>query len=101
MLTGKDIFESIGKDRPSVPEGYFTDLKARLGSIPERSIVRQGPWSSVRPYLALAASFVAIAVISTASEPVPLSGLYASPSIMIPMHVHTTIAIRSPATGGR
>ena len=66
MLTGKDIFESIGKDRPCVPEGYFTDLKARLGSIPERSIVRQGPWSSVRPYLALAASFVAIAVISTA-----------------------------------
>ena len=36
-----------------------------------------------------------IAVINTASEPVPLSGRYASLSIQIPSTVHVAIAIRS------
>ena len=66
MLTGKYIFETIGKDRPSVPEGYFDDLKARLNSIPRESAVRPGPWSRVRPYLALAASFAAIMFVGNA-----------------------------------
>lgn len=67
MRTGKDIFENIGKDRPSVPEGYFDDLKARLYSIPVKSATAHpGPWSRVRPYLALAASFAAIVLIGNA-----------------------------------
>ena len=66
MLTGKDIFENIGKDRPSVPEGYFSDLRARLNSIPGESAAHSGPWSRVRPYLALAASFAAIVLIGNA-----------------------------------
>ena len=35
-----------------------------------------------------------IAVISTASEPVPLSGLYARRSMSMPRHVHTAMATR-------
>ncbi|MCR5464582.1 MAG: hypothetical protein K6F06_08640 [Bacteroidales bacterium] len=67
MRTGKDIFENIGKDRPSVPEGYFDDLKARLNSIPvESATAHPGSWSRVRPYLALAASFAAIVLIGNA-----------------------------------
>ena len=67
MRTGKDIFENIGKDRPNVPEGYFDDLKARLNSIPvESATAHPGPWSRVRPYLALAASFAAIVLIGNA-----------------------------------
>ena len=66
MQKEKDIFEIIGKDRPSVPEGYFNDLKARLSSIPDEAAMRPGTWSRVRPYLAMAASFVAIVVIGNA-----------------------------------
>ena len=66
MLKDKDIFESIGKDRPSVPEGYFDSLKTRLSSIPSEPHAHSGLWSRVRPYLALAASFAAIVLIGNA-----------------------------------
>lgn len=60
MSTEKDIFEKIGKPSYGVPEGYFDDLKARLGTIAEEKVASPGIWMRVRPYLALAACFAAI-----------------------------------------
>ena len=63
MKSEKDIFDNIGKASFGVPEGYFNDLKVRLESIPERGKVLPGPWSRVKPFLAMAASFAAILLI--------------------------------------
>ena len=75
MKSEKDILERIGKGTMSVPDGYFSDLKNRLATIPESATVQPGPWNRVRPYLAMAASFAAILIIgnsvlrNTASKP--------------------------------
>ncbi len=66
MKTEKEIFGQIGKDRFSVPEGYFESLKDRLGAIPEgRSVIEPGLWMRVRPYTALAACFIFAFVVGT------------------------------------
>lgn len=62
MKSEKDIFEKIGKASYGVPEGYFNDLKSRLEAIPQEKSVLSGPWARIRPYLAMAACFVALLV---------------------------------------
>ncbi|MBQ8060455.1 MAG: hypothetical protein IJ205_00715 [Bacteroidales bacterium] len=62
MKSEKEIFEKIGKASYGVPEGYFNDLKNRLEAIPQEKSVLPGPWARVRPYLAMAACFVALLV---------------------------------------
>ena len=66
MNSDKDIIESIGKPTMAVPEGYFNDLKDRLGAIPQAKTVQPALWMRMRPYLAMAASFVAILLIGNA-----------------------------------
>ena len=54
------------KQNPHItPEGYFSDLKTRLRSIPEAQEVPTG-WQRVRPHLAMAAAFIAIVAVGTA-----------------------------------
>ena len=60
MKSEKEIFEKIGKAAYGVPEGYFNDLKNRLGAIPQEQAAIPGPWTRIRPYLAMAACFAAI-----------------------------------------
>lgn len=54
------------KQNPHItPEGYFSDLKSRLHSIPD---VQEMPttWQKIRPHLAMAAAFLAIVTAGTA-----------------------------------
>lgn len=54
------------KQNPHItPEGYFSDLKTRLRSIPEAQEMPTG-WQRVRPHLAMAAAFIAIVAVGTA-----------------------------------
>ncbi|MBR6363438.1 MAG: hypothetical protein IKR88_09220 [Bacteroidales bacterium] len=48
----------------NVPEGYFEDLKTRLSAIPQEE--HASGWERLRPYVALAAAFVAIVTVGTA-----------------------------------
>ena len=66
MKSEKDIIESIGKPSMGVPEGYFNDLKDRLGAISHAKTVEPALWMRIRPYVAMAASFVAILLIGNA-----------------------------------
>ena len=66
MKSEKDIFESIGKPSLGVPEGYFNDLKDRLGAISHAKTVEPALWMRLKPYAAMAASFVAILLIGNA-----------------------------------
>ena len=66
MKSEKDIFESIGKPSLGVPEGYFNDLKDRLGAISHTKTVEPALWMRLKPYAAMAASFVAILMIGNA-----------------------------------
>lgn len=51
----------------SVPDGYFNDLRSRLYTIAgESSTEHRGFFSSIMPYAALAASFVALVVLGNA-----------------------------------
>ena len=67
-----------------VPEGYFADLKVRLGRIPAEHPLQVKPlpavqvtlWQRVRPYVALAACFA----ISVAAGTLLLERTAASPS---------------------
>ena len=54
----------------NVPEGYFEDLKTRLSAIPQEE--HASGWERLRPYVALAAAFVAIvtAVLRLSTSPV-------------------------------
>ena len=74
MNSEKDIFENIGKPSMGVPEGYFNDLKGRLGAIPEAKTVEPALWMRLRPYVAMAASFVAVLLIGNAVLRNTLSG---------------------------
>lgn len=69
------------KNNYTVPEGYFGNLKERLSGIPGASSAQPAPaWSGVRPYLALAASFVLLVAGGTAilrNTVRPASGLSA------------------------
>ena len=66
MNTGKEIFEKVGKPAFRVPNGYFEGLGERLGRIPsEHSRTEVGPWTKVKPYLALAACFAIAFAIGT------------------------------------
>lgn len=56
-----DEKKHMEKKMYNVPEGYFEDLNMRLMAIPDaESQEAASPWTRVTPYLALAASFVAI-----------------------------------------
>ena len=66
MNLEKEIFTKIGKDAYSVPEGYFDSLKDRLETIPHGQTVDSRAWMRLKPYLAMAASFVAILIIGNA-----------------------------------
>jgi len=66
MKSEKDIIDSIGKPVMGVPEGYFDNLKDRLAAIPEAKTVEPAIWMRLRPYVAMAASFVAILLIGNA-----------------------------------
>ena len=59
MMTGKEDIHC------RVPDGYFDDLKNRLDAIPyeESKMTR---WDKVKPYVALAASFVILVTGGTA-----------------------------------
>ena len=48
-----------------VPENYFPELKARLEAIPQGRAGQSG-WSGMKPYLALAASFLILVTGGTA-----------------------------------
>lgn len=48
-----------------VPENYFPALKARLEAIPQKESGQSG-WNSMKPYLALAASFLILVTGGTA-----------------------------------
>ena len=66
MNSEKDILESIGKPSMSVPEGYFNDLRDRLGALSAPKTVEPALWMRLRPYVAMAASFVAVLLIGNA-----------------------------------
>ena len=67
METGKEILEKVGKPAYRVPDGYYEDLRERLGRIPSEVTVQEtGPWMRVKPYLALAACFAIALAIGTA-----------------------------------
>ena len=59
MQEKNDIFNGTGKAAFKVPEGYFEGLKARLDTIPARNQTIS-PMQRMKPYLALAACFLAI-----------------------------------------
>lgn len=62
MQKKDDIFNGSGKISCDVPEGYFDELKSRLEAIPSKSGMTPGLTVRMRPYLALAACFVAIMI---------------------------------------
>lgn len=54
------------KQNPHItPDGYFSDLKTRLHSIPEAQEMPSA-WQRVKPHLAMAAAFLAIVTAGTA-----------------------------------
>ena len=57
MKMEKDILDETRKPEFSVPDGYFDKLKARLEEIPEKE-VQVTMWQKIRPYFAMAASFL-------------------------------------------
>ena len=67
MDRNSNLIDSVTKVRPEVPQGYFEELRTRLGSIPEShsSERSSGVLADMKPYLALAASFVAIFIAGT------------------------------------
>ena len=81
MKSEKDIIESIGKPYMGVPEGYFNDLKDRLGAISHAKTVEPALWMRLRPYVAMAASFAAILLIGNAVLRNTLSGGQAEDTI--------------------
>ncbi len=60
MRKNNEIFKDAGKALFNVPEGYFNDLKARLDGIPGTNAGNVGVMQRLKPYLALAACFLAI-----------------------------------------
>lgn len=77
----------------NVPEGYFEDLNMRLMAIPDaESHETASPWARVTPYLALAASFVAIVFCASV-----LLRKTASVNVMSDMD-YMTLASLIPAT---
>ncbi len=60
MRKNNEIFKDAGKALFNVPEGYFNDLKARLDDIPGTNAGNVGVMWRLKPYLALAACFLAI-----------------------------------------
>ena len=50
----------------TTPEGYFSDLKIRLRSIPDVQEMSPSVWQRIRPHLAMAAAFLAIVTVGTA-----------------------------------
>ena len=65
MQKRNDIFNGTGKAAFKVPEGYFEELKARLDTIPAMNQTIS-PMQRMKPYLALAACFLAILMIGNA-----------------------------------
>lgn len=66
VMQGKNnIFNDAGKAAFKVPEGYFEGLKARLDAIPATPRTL-GPVQRVKPYLALAACFLAFLLVGNA-----------------------------------
>lgn len=66
VMQGKNnIFNDAGKAACKVPEGYFEDLKARLDAIPAAPRAL-GPVQRMKPYLALAACFLAFLLVGNA-----------------------------------
>ena len=65
MQKRNDIFNGTGKAAFKVPEGYFEELKARLDTIPAMNQTIS-PMQRMKPYLVLAACFLAILMIGNA-----------------------------------
>ena len=65
MQEKRDIFKGTGKAVFKVPEGYFKGLKARLDAIPAAPRAL-GPAQRMKPYLALAACFLALLLVGNA-----------------------------------
>lgn len=63
MQERNDIFKNTGKTAYKVPEGYFEGLKARLEAIPASNGEGVGALRRIKPYLALAACFLAIMLV--------------------------------------
>lgn len=63
MLENNKIFNGIGKAPYDVPDGYFKSLQARLETIPTMTGRTVGPVQRMKPYLALAACFLAAVLI--------------------------------------
>ncbi|MBQ6287152.1 MAG: hypothetical protein IJK73_05795 [Bacteroidales bacterium] len=94
MKTEKNILENIGKASFTVPEGYFDDLRGRLGSIATPKVTAPGFFYRAKPYLALAACFVAILIAGTtilrntvANDPTDLTFSEASYAQMAPFAI--------------
>ena len=64
MKMEKDILDETRKPEFRVPDGYFDKLKARLEEIPAKE-VQVTMWQKIRPYLALAASFLIMLGVGT------------------------------------
>lgn len=62
MLENHNILKEIY----DVPEGYFNSLRERLESIPSMSRQTAGQLRRMKPYLALAACFIAAALVGNA-----------------------------------
>lgn len=62
MQKRNDIFNGIAKATFKVPERYFEGLKARLDAIPAMNQTIS-PLQRMKPYLALAACFLAILLV--------------------------------------
>lgn len=60
MRKNNEIFKDAGKALFNVPESYFNDLKTRLDGIPGTNAGNVGVMRRLKPYLALAACFLAI-----------------------------------------
>lgn len=63
MWKNDKIFIGGGKASYNVPEGYFNDLQTRLAAIPGSTTRNVGAMRRMKPYLALAACFLAIVFV--------------------------------------
>lgn len=66
MLESNKIFNDSGKAPFAVPEGYFKNLQERLEAIPSIKGQSVSHAQRIRPYLALAACFLAAVLVGNA-----------------------------------